>query len=956
LAATFRLRTLGGALIEGPSGPLTGAVTQRRRLAVLSLLAANGGGISRDRLVGYLWPESDDERARHTLAQLLYGLRQELGNEVIAGSATALRLNADVISSDIQEFEEARSLGDHRRVAELYLGAFLDGFYLSGCDEFERWVDEERRRTLHVALGAIESLAKRATESGDVVGAVQSWRRVAALSPFDSRVALEFIQSMVAAGDPAGAMRHAQVHETLVHSELGLPPDPAIAAFLADPGSVGSPATPPGPTVGSSRTTSPTPSLPAVGAGAAGSTSVAEPTARVPPANQAAAVRGGIPPADRPAPGSVVARPPRRRTTVFVIGGAGLALAGVVAILAMGDDVPSQPDRIVIADVENSTGDPVFDRTVPVALAATIGQSPRVYIVPPERIRETLAFMRRSPATTRLDEATAMEVGVREGARAVIVPAIAGEGGAYEISARIINPETGQVLGLTHARTQRREQLLDALDDLGRTVRRSLGETAFSVATRSVPLPRVTTSSIDALKKYADGSEAFAQNRLLDAQSLWQQAIAVDTGFATAWAALGMLYYWTNRPSMGDSSFTRALAHLDPLPERDQVLIRAQVEGWQGKREDSSRRLRVYVTQHPQDLYVWARLGYDYLRMGRGDEAAEAFERVIALDTLDYETLINLATIEKRKGQFDEALGHYRRAFHIAPGLETSNGNLNLEYGGTYVQAGDLEAASAVFEKMLAGDPGTRARGLRSIAFLAMYQGHYTEATRHLREAVLLTRVLDAGVSELRNRLLLASALEQLGQAAEAAAQRDSAFAICKQIDAEPTLLYWTGKALARAGHVDRTAALLESLNARVHEGSATDRAAAEGLLGELLVARGRSAEGVAHLEIALRSDSTTVVLESLAHAASAAGSLERSARLYEELSADPSFGWEGQEAWRMALYWLGRVQEQRADAALAARAYEQFIDGWRDAEPTLIAVADARDRLARLRTAGASR
>jgi DNA-binding SARP family transcriptional activator/tetratricopeptide (TPR) repeat protein len=932
LAAPFRFRALGGALVEGPSGPLTGAVTQRRRLAVLSLLAASGGGISRDRLVGFLWPESDDDRARHTLAQLLYGLRQELGNEVIAGSATALRLNVDVISSDIQEFDEARRRGDHERVAGLYAGPFLDGFYLSGCDEFERWVDEERRRTLQVALASIETLAKRAADAGDVTAAVEWGRRMAALAPYDSRIALQLVRSMAAAGDPGGAVRQAQIHETLVRTELGLSPDPSIAEFLAGLSSAA-------------------PVVLPVPAPLAGSRSGTE-RATVPEEPAAA----GDPQADHHVPATADARPLRRRAPVIAIATASLALAVVIVRVLAPDGEPVRPDWIVIADVENSTGDPVFDRAVPVALAATIGQSERLYVVPPERIRETLAFMRRSPGSMRLDEATATEVGVREGARAVVVPAIAGTAGGYEISARIIDPANGQVLALTHARAQRRDRVLDALDDLGRVLRRSLGETAFSVATRSVPLPRVTTTSIDALKKYADGSEAFAQNRLLDAQALWQQAVAVDTGFATAWAALGMLYYWTNRPAMGDSSFDRALAHLGPLPERDQVLIRSQVDGWQGNREESSRRLRVYVTQHPQDLYVWGRLGYDYMRMDRRDDAQAAFERVVALDTLDYQTLINLATIEKRKGQVDEALTHYRQAFRIAPALETANGNLNLEYGGTYVRAGDLEAAAAVFEKMLSGDRGTRARGLRSIAFLAMYQGHYTEAARHLGEAVLITRVLEADVSELRNRLLLASALDLLGRSSEASVQRDSAFEICTHIDAEPTLLYWTGKALARAGHIERTAVLLDRLNARVHEGSATDRAAAEGLMGELLVARGRADEGVAHLEIALQSDSTTVVLESLAHAVTTAGSLERATHLYEELSSHFDFGWEGQELWRMAPYRLGQIQEQRSDAGLAARAYQQFLDGWRDAEPALIPVADARDRLARLGTARASR
>src|SRR5690606_7714933 len=139
----FRLKTLGGALLEGPDGIATGALTQRRRLAVLSLLAASGGGVSRDRIVAMLWPESDDERARHALAQLLYALRGDLGPDAVTGGATALRLNADVVASDIADFREALARGDLERAVELVGGPFLDGFHLGSCPDFERWVEDE---------------------------------------------------------------------------------------------------------------------------------------------------------------------------------------------------------------------------------------------------------------------------------------------------------------------------------------------------------------------------------------------------------------------------------------------------------------------------------------------------------------------------------------------------------------------------------------------------------------------------------------------------------------------------------------------------------------------------------------------------------------------------------------------------------------------------------------------
>jgi tetratricopeptide (TPR) repeat protein len=166
-------------------------------------------------------------------------------------------------------------------------------------------------------------------------------------------------------------------------------------------------------------------------------------------------------------------------------------------------------------------------------------------------------------------------------------------------------------------------------------------------------------------------------------------------------------------------------------------------------------------------------------------------------------------------------------------------------------------------------------------------------------------------------------------------------------------LLFWVGKALARAGDAERADVLLEGVKRRVHEGSTTDRAALEGLLGEVLIARNTPDEAVSHLEQAMHADSTRYTLESLAYGTAAAGDLDRAATLYDALAHGIEFGWEAQEYARTARYWLGRVEEQRDDGHGAARAYERFLEEWRDADPGLVLTQDARARLTRMRVEG---
>ena len=554
------------------------------------------------------------------------------------------------------------------------------------------------------------------------------------------------------------------------------------------------------------------------------------------------------------------------------------------------------------------------------------------------------------PTDTLLPEPLARELAQREGVSVVIVPSVERADSSYEIGARLLDPATGGILGAVTVRAERRADVIDALDRLGRGLRRRLGESALYVASHSTPLPKVTTPSLEALEKFADGSRAFQASRLGEAELLWKEAVAIDSNFASALAALGVYNFWVNRQAIGDDYFTRAIAHLGSLPEREQVLVRARAQGWRGNRDSSTALLAGYLDTHPDDIDALGMLAYDYVRMRRSAEAAATLTRLAALDSTDHVTFINLATAEKQLGLYQQAIAHYHRAFALMPSLETANNNLNLEFGGTFVAVGQLDSAATVFAELLHGDALTRARGLRSLAFLAMYRGRYAQACVDLAEALDLLEPLGAQVSVLRNRLLLASAYHRRGIDRAARAQLDSSFALTTHFDAEPTLLYWVGKALARAGQVGRAAQLLDAMRPRMHDGSATDRASFEGLTGELLMARHQAGEAVPHLEAAAHADSTNLTMESLAYALATSGQLDRAADAYRRIAATTDFGWEGQEYWHAAQYDLGRIEELRGDPKAAADAYGQFLDLWREGDPELPTLVDARARLTQLR------
>ena len=227
----YRLETFGGLTLAG-GGPRS-LSHQRLRLALLALLAAAGErGLSRDQIVGLLWPEAESSAARHSLEQLLHALRRSLGDSVFTG-VNPIALNGEVVVSDLAEFERAIQREDFAAAVALYRGPFLNGFYLDDAREFERWVETERARLAGRYLDALVRLAERGEQSGDHRAAVEWRKRVAETDPVSSRYALDYMRALAAAGDRGAALAHARVHESLIRQELETDPDPSIGAYVA---------------------------------------------------------------------------------------------------------------------------------------------------------------------------------------------------------------------------------------------------------------------------------------------------------------------------------------------------------------------------------------------------------------------------------------------------------------------------------------------------------------------------------------------------------------------------------------------------------------------------------------------------------------------------------------------------------------------------------------------------
>lgn len=229
----YHVQMLGGLNIHGPRGPVGDRLPQRRPLAVLgALAAARAKGLSRAKLIGMIWPDDDETRARHHLSDALTSIRHSLGHAAIHADGEMLYINEAEVRCDVALFEDALAEGRLEDAVAVYQGPLLDGFYVPGAGELEEATGRQRRRLADAYAAALERLAHAASESGHHRSASDWLRRLVAHDPYSTRVVLKLVAELEEAGDGPGALIAAEEHERRLRAELDVEPDTALRAVL----------------------------------------------------------------------------------------------------------------------------------------------------------------------------------------------------------------------------------------------------------------------------------------------------------------------------------------------------------------------------------------------------------------------------------------------------------------------------------------------------------------------------------------------------------------------------------------------------------------------------------------------------------------------------------------------------------------------------------------------------
>src|SRR5690606_31159637 len=244
-----------------------------------------------------------------------------------------------------------------------------------------------------------------------------------------------------------------------------------------------------------------------------------------------------------------------------------LALAVLVGAWSLTRPEPAiafaERDWVVVGDLRNLTGQTVLDESVEQAFRISLEQSRHVNVLSDLKVQQTLEQMRLDPQAAVLDRATAAQVAVREGARAVILPAVNEVDDQLQFSVEVVDPASQHTVYSQSASGKGLGSVLASIDQVTARLRGGFGEAVASVQKHSRPLPQATTSSLEALRAYALAEEAMAKRGWEEARGLYESAIRLDPEFARAHLGLASIAWASGdiaraRRHVADASRVRA--------------------------------------------------------------------------------------------------------------------------------------------------------------------------------------------------------------------------------------------------------------------------------------------------------------------------------------------------------------------------------------------------------------
>jgi tetratricopeptide (TPR) repeat protein len=638
---------------------------------------------------------------------------------------------------------------------------------------------------------------------------------------------------------------------------------------------------------------------------------------------------------------------PQTKLKWWLVGAAAAAAVLIVALVAPFFRSRSAPalteqDTIVLADFMNTTGEPVFDGALKVALAVALEQSPFLKVFPDERVRETLRLMDRQPDEP-ITRAIAREIAQREQLKVLFAGSIAPLGRNYVLAVEAINAMTGDVMAREQVEATGKEQVLTALGGVASKLREKLGESLASIQKFDVSLPKATTPSLEALHAYALALDEGRMSLRLDAIPHLKRAIELDPDFAMALAQLSGVYANTNQTALAPELSKRAFALRDRVSERERFFIswryyRDATQAW----DKALELAQSWTATYPREAFAFNSLGVANLYLGQYERAVEPFQRALQLDPKFMPPYTNLAAVFMALDRRAEATALLNEGAKRQAGLTAGH---RIGYLMAFI-AGD-EAAMATHLNASIGIGTTNAAyGWRAHA--AAFAGRIAAAHEDFRQGVQLAS--QAGFKEVAAQLSIedAEAHAIVGQCADTVKEVSAGL----ELNRDNFSLERASRTLALCDATRDAAALTAELERRYPEATTTNRVSLPVTAAVGAIRRHEWARALDILEPVRPYDHSawTEFWPRYLRAQAYLG-LRRHAEAAAEFKTILDRRGEApvSELYPLAQLGAARALAMGGDKGGARAAYDTFLNLWRDADPELPVLREARHERERL-------
>ncbi|MBI3112671.1 MAG: protein kinase [Ignavibacteriales bacterium] len=632
--------------------------------------------------------------------------------------------------------------------------------------------------------------------------------------------------------------------------------------------------------------------------------------------------------------------------------------------------------RIAVADVVNETKEENLNGLSGLFTTA-FEQSPSVTVLTRSSMFDALRRMGRANVET-IDEQSARDVCNYAGVNALLTVSIRKLGQRYIMDLKVLDPQKDEHLFAAVEESPDQDQIYSMINKLTVKARReTFGEAEDQILKTSRNVAEMTTGNLDAYQHYFQGLQLIQSLRWDDAEEEFQRAVALDTTFALAQYRLAYVRSWQMRLGVGTRgiwvAIDAALRHIDQVPERDRMMIRAFDAAKRGRTDNAIAAYREIVDKYGDDKEAHFEIGDLLFHKPSSDSALPHFEKAVALDPQRFgEAYYHVTMILRTADRYGEALAYGKQWLAFIPGEEAYSG-LALTYnrmgefhkaietheiaqklyptnpdpaigiGYSYIHMEEYEKAAMEFRKLLQrpNPARTRSRGYESLSTVYAFLGKYQEALRMIDERIKIETALgdSVGLAQAyaskafwlavgtRNRQEATIALEKAFSIVSARLWirplRISVYVVMRQYEKVPQVPEWYRpyvNASAYRSKGDYAAAIAEferlphypQVHFTFH-------------LGEL------------YFEVGRYDDASRM--------------LSKMQKMYIE----PPTGGVPAGFWRpvnypRSFFLMAKIHEKKGNTKLAIENYEKFLHLWKDADKDLPELVEAKERLANLK------